>query len=34
VIPTLLEIGSSFTLERILEFNPYIVPFVDEKKKE
>jgi hypothetical protein len=34
VIPTLLEIGTSFTMEKILEYNPYIVPYVDEKKKE
>jgi len=34
VIPTLLEIGTTFTIEKILEYNPYTVPYVDEKKKE
>jgi hypothetical protein len=29
-----LEIGTSFTIEKILEYNPYTVPYVDEKKKE
>ena len=33
MIPILLEIGTSFTIEKILEYNPYIVPYVDEKKK-